>query len=66
MEIEPDSAAESNGQVLEQALGDEAQLDVALIGRQLAAKSLAVTLGLAMGCCEPSPRRMGFMFSIQK
>ena len=44
MKIGPDGAAESHRQILEQSLGDEAQLDVAFIGRQLAAQGLAVTL----------------------
>jgi len=49
VEIEPDCAAKGHGQILEQALGDEAQLDVPFIGRQLAADGLAVTFGLAVG-----------------
>ena len=49
MEIEPDGAAEGHGQILEQALGDEAQLDVTFIGSQLAADRLAIAFGLAVG-----------------
>jgi len=49
MEMQPDGAAERYRQILEQALGDEAQLDVTFIGRQLAADRLAVVLRLAAG-----------------
>jgi hypothetical protein len=49
MEIEPDGAAEAHGQILEQALGEQAQLDVPYIGSQLAADRLAIAFGLAVG-----------------
>ena len=60
MEIRPGGAAESNGQVLQQSLGDKAQLDMAFVGRQLAANRLAVTLRLAMRVLRtlPAPDRI--------
>ena len=48
VEIEPNDPAESDRQVLEQALGDQTQLDVALIGGQFAAEVVAVLGRLAM------------------
>ena len=42
VEIGPDDAAEIEGQALHESLGDETQLNVTLIGGQLAAEVLAV------------------------
>ena len=48
VEIEPGHAPEAQRQVLEQPLGDEAQLNVSLVGGELAADVLPVKLGLAL------------------
>lgn len=48
MEIQPGGAAESQGQVLEQALGDETQLDVPFVSGEFAAKVLPVERRLAL------------------
>ena len=47
VEVEPNNPAKVKGQVMEQSLSDQAQLDAAFIGCQLAANGLAVTLRLA-------------------
>ena len=51
---------------LKQALGDEAELDVAMIGRDLSADGVAVGLRLAMEVWLPLTRRRGVMAAIQK
>ena len=48
VEIEPDDASETQRQILEQSLGDEAQLNVPLVSRELAADVLPVKFGLAL------------------
>ncbi len=48
MKVEPNGPAEGHGQILQQALGDQAQLDVALVSGQFAAKVLAVIVGLTV------------------
>src|SRR5438874_5147071 len=48
VEIEPGHTAEAEGQILEQSLGNETQLDVPLVSGELAADVGAVNLGLAL------------------
>src|SRR6266571_1856374 len=48
VEIEPRHTAEAEGQILEQSLGNETQLDVPLVSGELAADVGAVNLGLAL------------------
>jgi hypothetical protein len=48
VEIEPGHAAETQRQILEQSLGDEAQPNVPFVSGKLAAEVLPVELGLAL------------------
>ena len=48
VEIEPSHAAETHRQILGQSLSDEAQLDVSLVGGELAADVRPVGFGLAL------------------
>src|SRR5207247_5088423 len=48
VEIEPGQKAEAEGQILEQYLGNETQLDVPLVGGELAPDVGAVNFGLAL------------------
>src|SRR5256886_2609601 len=48
VEIEPGHTAEMDGQILEQSLGNEAQLDVPLVSGELTADVRAVNLGLSL------------------
>jgi len=48
VEIKASNAPETDGQILEQALGDEAQLNMPLVGGELTADVCPVNLGLPL------------------
>ena len=54
------------GEDLQQALGDETKLDVAMIGSDLAADGVAVVLRFVVQVLVPLTRRRGVMAAIQK
>ncbi len=66
VEIVPSHAAEAQSQVLQQPLGDKADLDVPLIGGEFAAHLLTILWGFAVQMLVAVSSTQGVMARIQK
>jgi hypothetical protein len=62
----PDQLGRGGGEDLEQTLGDETELDMAMVSRELAADGVAVASDLRCRYGLPLTRRRGVLAAIQK
>ena len=62
----PDQRGFRRGEDLKQSLGDESEVDVAMVGGDLSANGVAVVIRFAVQYWLPLTRRRGVMAAIQK